>query len=93
MDAAPMSGEERTPSLDSASPLGNHIVEVLVDTRCGRRVNEAPATSGFAAGRSSWRALWPVIASRSALRTSAAEERPAIAWLFVVGNVQFSGEP
>ena len=35
----------------------------------------------------------PVIASRSALRTSAAEERPAIPWLFVVGNVQFSGEP
>ena len=36
---------------------------------------------------------WPVIASRSALRTSAAEERLATAWLFVVGNVQFSGEP
>ena len=45
------------------------------------------------AGRSSSRALWPVIASRSALTTSAVEERPAIAWLFVVGNVQFSGEP
>ena len=45
------------------------------------------------ADRSSPRPLWPVIAPRSALRTSAAEERPAIAWLFVVGNVQFRGEP
>ena len=27
------------------------------------------------------------------LEDISAEERPAIAWLFVVGNVQFSGEP
>ena len=41
MDSAPMSGEERAPSLDRAFPLGDPIVEVLVDTRRGRRVNEA----------------------------------------------------
>ncbi len=43
--------------------------------------------------RSSSFSLGRVIAARGALRTSTAEVRPAITWLFVVANVPFSGEP
>jgi len=39
MDAAPMSSEERAPSVERPDPFGNPIVEILVEKRCGRRVD------------------------------------------------------
>jgi hypothetical protein len=39
MDAAPMSSEERAPSVERPDPSGNPIVEILVEKRCGRRVD------------------------------------------------------
>jgi hypothetical protein len=34
-----MNGEERAPSFDRLHPLGNSIVQILVDIRCGDRVD------------------------------------------------------
>jgi hypothetical protein len=35
MEASRMSGQERAPSFGRFHPLGNSIVQVLVDIRCG----------------------------------------------------------
>jgi hypothetical protein len=39
MDPAPMSSEERAPSVERPDPLGDPIVEILVEKRCGCRVD------------------------------------------------------